>query len=632
MATFLNNLTGFFNTQPSYDTSLFPYFTTPSLYNNATQNLYVKASNTKSNNPTKANQIKDILINSPSQINAPLLSVNDFNQVKTYGNQMQPQMQYSPGQSLATIPNAQLQIVTEINKLKDNNFVFTLNTTVQVDLDKLFQVQMQQTSHFQKLKNLKNRLTGNKQISLLALACLLGLEGVVAYFVYNGAIPGELNNNNKDTGYIFIYNQIKNGLLTLNKLKLILLILCSVKNGAALSRLAKGQIKSNGKSIETQKSVLHLLVENFLLPVSDSQADLQKSNRVQALVTLGFQPNANPSPQNITRAYRQLALQIHPNKTQNTTKDQFQRVKEAYDYLSQQQLPMAGGDTSTAIVPYGQLQGQSLQSLPGQKYLGYELLKFILQANSQRLPNKSVIEFYSDINALSTPSELSPLFTLLLFPPDFSRVPQSSSNPLSEIVQLFLDKKASTTSIPNPKQISSFNICEFLQIDTRLDQNTKKVLMSNNSIQKTCNTTFGMSQNQQKFKELQKKYNTLLTLYARTTGQSPNRINQSLSPSYNYKNQQTSMQNQQSLVRVQNAGAKATLRTFHFADNKKYSHNVFRAIRPINAGRLAFEFIRDHYRIGGREIVFTIIDKHNKKHYKYVARNDKKLGVVIHTA
>lgn len=625
MATFLNNLTGFFNTQPSYDTSLFPYFTTPSLYNNATQNLYVKASNTKSNNPTKANQIKDILINSPSQINAPLLSVNDFNQVKTYGNQMQnqrqSQMQYSPtGQSLATIPNAQLQIVTEINKLKDNNFAFTLNTNVQVDLDKLFQVQMQQTSRFQKLKNLKNRLTGNKQISLLALACLLGLEGVVAYFVYNGAIPGELNNNNKDTGYIFIYNQIKNGLLTLNKLKLILLILCSVKNGAALSRLAKGQIKSNGKSIETQKSVLHLLVENFLLPVSDSQADLQKSNRAQALVTLKFPPNSNPSPQNITKAYIQLA---HPNKTQNTTNAQFQRVHEAYKYLTQQQQSMTGGDTSTAMVPYGQLQGQSLQSLPEQKYLGYELLKFILQANSQKLPNKSTIKFYSDINTLSTPFELSPLFTLLLFPPDFSRIPLSSSNPLSEIVQLFLDKKASTTSIPNPKQISSFNICEFLQIDTRLDQNTKKVLMSNSSIQKACDTTFGMSQNQQKFKELQQKYNKLLTLYANSTDQSPEQINKSLSPSYKYRNPQ---------LLIQNAGAKATLRTFHFADNKKYSHNVFRAIRPINAGRLAFEFIRDHYRIGGREIVFTIIDKHNKKHYKYVARNDKKLGVVIHTA
>jgi curved DNA-binding protein CbpA len=615
-----------FNQTPSYDNSLFQYFTTPSLFNSATQPL--KGTNTnKTINPDKANKIKDILINNQQPINAPLLSVNDFNQVKTYDNQMQnqrqSQIQYSSGQSLATIPNAQLQIVTQINELKDNNFVFTLNTPVQVDLDKLFQTQMQQTSRFQKIRN-KYTSSGNKQISLLALACLLGLEGIVAYFVYNGAVPGVLNNNNKDAGYIFIYNQIKNGLLTLNKVKLILLILCSVKNGADLSRLVKGQIKSNGKDAEIQKSVLHLLVENFLLPVSDSQADLQRSNRVQALVTLGLKPNTNPSPQNINKAYRQRALQTHPNKTQNNKTAQFQRVHNAYKYLSQQPS-ITGGDSSTNMVPYGSLSGQSLQSLPGQKYLGYELLKFILQLNSQKLPNKSIINFYSDINALSTPFELSPLFTLLLFPPDFSKIPQSSSNPLSEIVQLFLDKKASTTSIPNPKQISSFNICEFLQIDTRLDQNTKKVLMSNSSIQKACNTTFGMSQNQKKFKELQQKYSKLLALYARNTDQPQNKINQSLSNSYlvnsSYGNPPP----------PQHAGTTTKLRTFHFADNKKYSHNVFRAIKPINAGRLAFEFIRDHYRIGGKEIVFTIMDKHNKKHYKYVARNDRKLGVVIHT-
>lgn len=626
MNTFFKDL---FNTTPSYDDSLFQYFTTPSLFNSATQNL--KGTNTnKTINTGKANKIKDILISNQQQINAPLLSVNDFNQVKTFDNQIlnqrQLQMPNRPEQSLVSMQNAQLNIVTEINKLKDNNFVFTLNTPVQVDLDKLFQIQ--KNRRFQKLKN-QFSSSGNKQISLLALACLLGLEGVVAYFVYNGAVPGVLNNNNKDAGYIFIYSQIKNGLLTLNKVKLILLILCSVRNGTDLSRLAKGQIKSKGIEVNTQKSVLHLLVENFLLPVSDSQIDLQRSNRVQALVTLDLKPNSNPSPQNITKAYRKAALRTHPNKTQNNKTAQFQRVQNAYNYLLKQpqQQPqfMTGGDSST-MVPYGSLQGQSLQSLPGQKYLGYELLKFILQSHSQKLPNTSVIKFYSDINVLSSPFELSPLFTLLLFPPDFSQVPQSSSNPLSEIVQLFLDKKASTTSIPNPKQISSFNICEFLQIDTRLDLNTKKVLKSNSSIQKACNTTFGMSQNQKKFKELQQKYSKLLTIYARYSNQSPNKINKSLSPSYKYENPSYG-----NLYPEQNAGATAKLRTFHFADNKKYSHNVFRAIKPINAGRLAFEFIRDHYRIGGKEIVFTIIDKHNKKHYKYVARNDRKLGVVIHT-
>jgi hypothetical protein len=160
-----------------------------------------------------------------------------------------------------------------------------------------------------------------------------------------------------------------------------------------------------------------------------------------------------------------------------------------------------------------------------------------------------------------------------------------------------------------------------------------------------------MSQNQKKFKELQQKYSKLLTIYARYSNQSPNKINKACGNIFNMSEDSIEYQQlQQKYQKLLNlyatklgvpavqinhslttsGGATAKLRTFHFADNKKYSHNVFRAIKPINAGRLAFEFIRDHYRIGGKEIVFTIIDKHNKKHYKYVARNDRKLGVVIH--
>ena len=77
---------------------------------------------------------------------------------------------------------------------------------------------------------------------------------------------------------------------------------------------------------------------------------------------------------------------------------------------------------------------------------------------------------------------------------------------------------------------------------------------------------------------------------------------------------------------------KIHLRTFHFANYKKFSHIVFRADKPINAAGLAFEFLRDHYKIKNKEIEFVIVDKKNKRHYKYVAKNDKQRGFIIHTA
>ena len=77
---------------------------------------------------------------------------------------------------------------------------------------------------------------------------------------------------------------------------------------------------------------------------------------------------------------------------------------------------------------------------------------------------------------------------------------------------------------------------------------------------------------------------------------------------------------------------KIHLRTFHFANYKKFSHIVFRADKPINAAGLAFEFLRDHYKIKNKEIEFVIVDKKNKRHYKYVAKNDKQRGFIIHVA
>lgn len=616
MNTFFRDLTGLLKTTPSYDDSLFHYFTSPPtkdglLYQDCKKPVKQLIASMEFTDKGKviAQSIRDILLNNKGK-DSLILTPQLFQQIKTYrtilpkNNSGMPTLQQQTQQQLLQqTQSVQLDLVKQIDYLLVNNPKMNsqcvLNTQVPVNLNAIFSGVQTGKSDFSKQKNL----------SLLSLASLLGLEGVVAYLVYNGALPGALNDNFKDAGFILIEKQIKHQMLPLNKLKLILLTLCSVRNGVSLSRLAI--LKDDNKQ-PIQKSALHLLVENFLLPVSDTQSNMTQETRLQALQTLGLGPNATQNQ--IKQAYKQLALLYHPNKQGQETsiqksQEQFIKIRNAYDRLVNKKN-MTGGKNGE-LLPYRQLplQGQSLQVQ--QKKLGYELLKFVLSLNSRILPNKRRIILYTAVNPLSMPYEISPFFTLLLAPPQVQVNPQTNSSELSEIVQLFLEKGASINSLPNPAIPDiQFNLCEYLLMSKfKIDSATENVLKQNKRINKACGNIFNMSEDSIEYQQLQQKYQKLLNLYATQLGVPAAQINHSLTTS---------------------GGATAKLRTFHFADNKKYSHNVFRAIKPINAGRLAFEFIRDHYRIGGKEIVFTIIDKHNKKHYKYVARNDRKLGVVIH--
>lgn len=590
MTTFFKDL---FNPTPSYDDSLFQYFTSPPtkdglLYQDCKKSVKQQIASMEFTNKGKviAQSIRDILLNNKGKDNL-ILTPQLFQQIKTYrtilskNNSGMPTLQQQPQQQLLQqTQSVQLDIVKQIDNLLVNNPKLNsqcvLNTPVPVNLNTIFLgVQTGKLDSEQ------------KNLSILSLASLLGLEGVVAYLVYNGALPGALNDNFKDAGFILIEKQIKHQILPLNKLKLILLTLCSVRNGVSLSRLAI--LKDDNKQ-PIQKSALHLLVENFLLPVSDTQSNMTQETRLQALQTLGLGPNA--SQNQIKQQYNKLTSNLL--KSPPSINNKYKNIVKAYKTLQKPESSMTGG----------QFQVQ-------QKKLGYELLKFALSLNSRILPNKRRIILYTAVNPLSMPYEISPFFTLLLAPPQVQVNPQTNSSELSEIVQLFLEKGASINSLPNPAIPDiQFNLCEYLLMSKfKIDSATENVLKQNKRINKACGNIFNMSEDSIEYQQLQQKYQKLLNLYATQLGVPAAQINHSLTTS---------------------GGATAKLRTFHFADNKKYSHNVFRAIKPINAGRLAFEFIRDHYRIGGKEIVFTIIDKHNKKHYKYVARNDRKLGVVIH--
>ena len=66
-------------------------------------------------------------------------------------------------------------------------------------------------------------------------------------------------------------------------------------------------------------------------------------------------------------------------------------------------------------------------------------------------------------------------------------------------------------------------------------------------------------------------------------------------------------------------GSKIKLRTFHFLEPKSYNEHAFRAEKPIIAGKMAYDFLRTHYKLKkGSSIVFTIEDRIKDRKYNYI--------------
>ena len=66
-------------------------------------------------------------------------------------------------------------------------------------------------------------------------------------------------------------------------------------------------------------------------------------------------------------------------------------------------------------------------------------------------------------------------------------------------------------------------------------------------------------------------------------------------------------------------GSKIKLRTFHFLEPKSYNEHAFRAEKPIIAGKMAYDFLRTHYKLKkGSSIMFTIEDRIKNKKYNYI--------------
>ena len=70
---------------------------------------------------------------------------------------------------------------------------------------------------------------------------------------------------------------------------------------------------------------------------------------------------------------------------------------------------------------------------------------------------------------------------------------------------------------------------------------------------------------------------------------------------------------------VMSGGRKIKLRTFHFLEPKSYNEHAFRAEKPIIAGKMAYDFLRMHYKLKkSSSIIFTIEDRQKDRKYNYI--------------
>ena len=68
-------------------------------------------------------------------------------------------------------------------------------------------------------------------------------------------------------------------------------------------------------------------------------------------------------------------------------------------------------------------------------------------------------------------------------------------------------------------------------------------------------------------------------------------------------------------------GNQIKLRTFHFLEPKTYNEHAFRAEKPIIAGKMAYDFLRTHYKLKkSSSIMFTIEDRIKDRKYNYIGK------------
>ena len=80
-----------------------------------------------------------------------------------------------------------------------------------------------------------------------------------------------------------------------------------------------------------------------------------------------------------------------------------------------------------------------------------------------------------------------------------------------------------------------------------------------------------------------------------------------------------------------NGGKNIKLRKFHFLEGKTYHSKVFLADKPKTGANLAYQFLKEHYKLGSKKFNFTIIDTDINRKYKYSGETLKNGQIKIKT-
>ena len=411
--------------------------------------------NSRSNYDTTSQQLFTVLINNGLQsMQLECIDPTSFkmfrtslskSQPNTMSSQTQPQPQPPPQNTMSSqTSKAQFTLKNEMQQIiKDSKLtqVCLLNMINSVDMNSIF-------------RNSSNN-QGSTPMTLVGLASLLGLEGIVAWLIYNGAMPSTLNQRNKDALFIFINNQIeiinhnktstqKFPVMNIKKIKLLILLLCSCKSGSADASWLSTTIEkikpitfvpsTTSNMTQVQKSVLHLLVENFGLKSGDQTVS---------------QRNTNPAVQNSW---------------------------------------------------------------------AFTVLQFLLQVNNEELRNGNIVKTICDINVRDLPLGRTPLFFLLFNISDVQNKNKSTTQ-LSQIVKLFLDNNANIFMYPNPALPVDLNICDTILTSIHhIDPQIIEILKGNSTFQQRCRTLLSKTPTELTLTRLRAKFKEVKKAYSLVTG------------------------------------------------------------------------------------------------------------------
>ena len=488
------------------------------------------------------------------------------------------------------------------------------------------------------------------QVTLLGLAALIGAEHLVIFFLANGANPSADNIKNKDSAYNMMHTQI-----VLNTL-----MRTNAYNENTQLQGQRGQYLY-GQKFQNQFSQVHVPQQQHQLTVP-----LQyfiNTQRIEFILTclgsVGQGVDLSAIVPNDTPVYtRMLGAQSKAGKNVLVQMQQSNILIQLTKEDSMYNMHMVGGNQQ--------------QFNPT-----FNLLNFILTFNGYK-----GLHLYEDINAQTIPLGLTPLFNLLgnrtlsnflqklhlikllvdsganIILPEYSEEIKQNAPFVTDVCQMIhmyyqggyynaLNEVLSTNKQYNKQcnaYATQYGSMSTQQLRRQLRDAQLTINYQSHIIQKLQSQVPGQQQYPQPLPPTQNTgpfhgnsngiqgltqqppayNNNNARSQAPTPAQGFKPINPNINNENNNKNNYESYQSRTSPFGLEQLGGKKiALRTFHFPKQKSYNERAFKAVRPKIAAENAYDFIKTHYKVGKKEIVFTIEDRKKGTTYKYSAKTDK---------